>query len=77
MHLCRTYPIESLVDGTPLQIPAILSLTLGLHRILLNTLNIMIPTHMQSLRLLRPTILVEMYLQENKVFDLYLGINVT
>ena len=37
---------------------------------------IMIPMHMQSLTLLLPTILVEMYLQENKVFDLDLGIKV-
>ena len=32
-----------------------LPLTLRFHRILLNTLYIMIPMHMQSLKLLRPT----------------------
>ena len=33
--------------------------------------------HMQTLKLLRPAVLVEMYLQENTVFDLDLGIKVT
>ena len=54
-----------------------LTLTLRLHKILPYTLYILIPMHMQTLKLLRPAVLVEMYLQENTVFDLDLGIKVT
>ena len=37
----------------------------------------MISMPMQSLKLLRPTVKVEMYLRENTIFDLDLGIKVT
>ena len=42
-----------------------------------NILSIMIHIHMPSLKLLRPTVNLEINLQENTVFDLDLGIRVT
>ena len=35
------------------------------------------PMHLQSLKLLRPTVKEEMFLQENTLYDLDLGVKVT
>ena len=35
------------------------------------------PMHLQSLKLLRPTVKEEMYLQENTLYELDLGVKVT
>ena len=41
------------------------------------TLYITSPMHLQSLKLLCPTVKEEMYLQENVLYDLDLGVKVT
>ena len=42
-----------------------------LHEMLLSTLNIMWPMHLQRLKFLRPTVKEKMHLQENTLFDLW------
>ena len=47
------------------------------HEILPSTLYIMRPMHLQHLKLLRPTVMEQMHLQENTVLDLDLGFQLT
>ena len=42
-----------------------------------STLYIISPMHLQCLKLLRPTVKEEMYIQENTLYDLDLGVKVT
>ena len=62
------------VDGTPSQIRGSLPLTftLGsmLHKMLPITLYIILPMHLQSLKLICPFVKEEMQLQKNKLYDL-------
>ena len=70
--------IDCIIDGTPLQIHTFLPLTLTVNatRNVSSTLFIMWTIRLQSLKLLGPTVYVEMHLQENTVFELELGIKV-
>ena len=54
-----------------------LTLTLGSHKMLPSTFDIMRPMHQQSLILLHPTVKEQMHLQDNTLFDLDLWVKAT
>ena len=54
-----------------------MTLTYESHQMLSSALQIIWPLHLQNLKLLRPTVLEKMHLQESTLFDLDLQVKVT